>query len=70
MMMMMMMMMIMVVVVVVEVMMIELTKLIDWNGYETRESSLFSSIIAFLLLFCFFFLYGAFEYIYIDTCAS
>ena len=55
MMMMMMMMMIMVEVVVVEVMMIELTKLIDWNGYETRESSLFSSIIAFLLLFCFFF---------------
>ena len=36
----MMMMMIMVVVVVVEVMMIELTKLIEWNGYETRETPL------------------------------
>ena len=35
-----MMMMIMVVVVVVEVMMIELTKLIEWNGYETRETPL------------------------------
>ena len=40
MMMMMMMMMIMVVVVVVEAMMIELTKLIEWNGYETRETPL------------------------------
>ena len=29
-----------VVVVVVEAMMIELTKLIEWNGYETRETPL------------------------------
>ena len=40
MMMMMMMMIMVVVVVVVEVMMIELTKLIEWNGYETRETPL------------------------------
>ena len=38
--MMMMMIMVVVVVVVVEAMMIELTKLIEWNGYETRETPL------------------------------